>query len=150
MANEEETVAEEIEILAPDQAVTIAGERVVVREFRYVEGMRLAAKIEPLLERLRALMESDEEPDDQQVYDRLVNADPDAMIDLMAQACDHPREWVEALGDEDGMFLANAFWRANRGFFVRRLMLTSPGLRAAVAAGNGVRGAGSVSPSSLN
>jgi len=148
MAETEHKTAEEIEILDPDREVTIAGETVVVREFRYAEGMYLVGMIQPILARLQAFVQGERDPDDFEIYEELVAEYPDEILELMAKACDRPREWVEQLSDEDGYRLQQAFWAANTRFFMRRLMLSSPRIRAAAASRAEEAGDGSASASS--
>lgn len=109
------------EVLFPDQVVMIAGERVVVREFRYLEGLEVAALARPLLERLRQL-HAEGRPAPAMLEALLVEHHA-LVATLMAMACDRDAAWVAALSDRDGIALAAAFWRANSGFFMRRLAL---------------------------
>lgn len=127
----------ELEVLDPDVVLDIDGERVVVREFRYGEGMRLMPRLQPILEILRSLCNGDRDPEDLSVYDEIVQQHGELMLELVAAACDRTLEWVEALPDNEGYRLQTAFWRANAGFFMRRLFLTSPKARAAAAAMQG-------------
>lgn len=123
----------ELEILDPDQVLTIAGETIVVRELRYAEGMRLLPRLQPILDVFQSLIEADEEPRDLSFHDDLMAEHPDLMLDLFAQACDRDRDWIEALPDREGQQVAAAFWRANRDFFVRRLWARSPRAKALAA-----------------
>lgn len=124
----------ELEVLDPDQELQIQGETVVVRELRYAEGVRLMPRLQPVLEVFGELVEGgDDAGDELSFYDRLMAEHPDVMFDVFAQACDRDRAWIDSLSDDDGSRVEAAFWRANRGFFVRRLWARSPRARALAA-----------------
>lgn len=128
----------ELEVLQPDQTITVGGETVVVREFRYAEGMRLMPYLQPIFDVLKGAVNGEERGDADagsiSLYDELIENQAELMISLAAQAADRPREWVESLSDDDGFRLMAAFWRANQGFFTRRLTLTGMSARAMAAA----------------
>ncbi|MDC8804214.1 hypothetical protein PRZ61_12255 [Halomonas pacifica] len=110
------------EVLFPDVALTLStGEQVTVREFRYLEGLEVAALARPLFERIIALHAAGQ--GGQQVLEVLLLEHRDLVSTLMAMACDRGAEWVAGLSDSDGMAIVGAFWRANSGFFMRRLAL---------------------------
>jgi hypothetical protein len=128
MSNDKKT--DDLEILYPDQEIELGGERVVVREFRYREGLEAVAIGRPLFAGLRALIDSapgEVSPED---LDALIGAHRDLWLTLVAKSCGRELEWVAALPDAQAMTLQMAFWGANSGFFTRRLLFG-----AAVAAG---------------
>jgi len=128
MSNAEKT--DDLEILYPDQQVKIKGETLTVREFRYREGLEMAALARPFLAGLRALIESAPGAVVPEALDALIGEHREVWLMLVAKSCDRELEWVAELPDQYAMALQMAFWGANSGFFTRRLLFG-----AAVAAG---------------
>lgn len=119
-----DTTGQDAAILFPDETLTLAGEEVMVREFRYAEGLRAAALARPLLAGLRALIEAqgDIEPE---ALDGLIGEHQAVWVDLLAMSAGRDAEWVGGLTDRDGLALSMAFWRANGPFFTRRLVVAA-------------------------
>ncbi|NAW33246.1 DUF6631 family protein [Halomonas alimentaria] len=112
--------ASDIEILLPDEAVTIEGEEILVREFRYLEGLRAIALARPLFAELARILEEGEI--DALALDGLIAEHHEAWIQLMAISTGKDESWIEGLRDRDGQTLSMTFWRVNSGFFMRRLV----------------------------
>lgn len=116
---------DDLQVLHPEREMEIAGVKVTMREYGFVEGMRLAATAAPVVHDL-SIITGDAKDDGLLEYARLqaVFADHvDAITGMVAQACDQPREWVETLGDADGQTLLFAWWAVNGPFFVRRVLV---------------------------
>ena len=120
------TPTEEAEVLFPDVDVEVRDPdtggtvEVVVREFRFAEGLKVRAQCRGLVAALgQWAAREDGEPEE---YDAIIAANAEAWIRLIARAVDRPEEWVAALSDEDGSKLDVAMWEANGPFFVRRIM----------------------------
>lgn len=111
--------ASDTEVLFPQHELTIDGETVVVREFTFIEGIRLEQRIQPLLDAFEAGAE-DESPG-VELLGRLMADHLDLMIELMATACDRDADFVAGLSDSDGQNLKWTFWDVNRRFFLRRI-----------------------------
>lgn len=112
---------EELEILLPDGTLTVGQEEVEVRELRFGETLRYAVEIRELVEALEGLQAA--EPGDELVlFDAALAGHWQAVLTLVAASTGRAREWIEALGDEDGQRLVYAWWAVNAGFFVRRLV----------------------------
>ena len=125
----EPTAAEDAGILFPDVDVTVrdpdTGEKVTltVREFRFLEGLRLAGTIRPLVESLGvAVPESENEDIDLNVIADAMGAHADIWITCIAQATGRDAGWIGRLSDDDGQALSATMWSANRIFFGRRLI----------------------------
>lgn len=112
--------ADDLAILHPDRQLVIAGVPVTMREYGHVEGLRLHALITPIVDGIKAIALSGELADTDAL--RPVFGDnADAVVQLMAAACDQPVEWVAGLSDEDGNNLQLLWWAVNSHFFVRRV-----------------------------
>lgn len=122
MTDVENTQAGEgdLAILFPERTATIAGVAVVMREYSFMESMKLHALITPLVEGMVGLLLGDALPFDDAL--RPIFGDhADDVVTLIATACDQPREWVAGLGDEDGTQLRLLWWEVNGDFFGRRV-----------------------------
>lgn len=116
--------ADDLEILHPERKLEIAGTTVTMREYGFVEGMRLAATAAPIVHDLSTITGAADDGGMLE-YARLqavFATHVDAITGMVAQACDQPREWVEGLGDGDGQALLFAWWAVNGPFFVRRVL----------------------------
>jgi hypothetical protein len=128
--------ADDLEVLHPERQVTIAGRELVMREYGFVEGLKLRPLYAPLIEALKPVLAEGVLPELEQILDLLVG-DADALPQLMATACDQPVEWVEALGHEHGHDLMLVWWGVNGPFFLRSAagQLFSAKVRATLLAG---------------
>jgi len=111
---------DDLAILFPDRHVTIAGKAVVMREFRWAEGLRLQALIAPIVQHLAHLAEQGELMQ-AAALDALFADHADDLLLLIATACDQPVEWVTALSDRDGSNLRLLWWTVNVPFFATRV-----------------------------
>lgn len=109
----------EAEILFPDKTLTLAGEAVTVREFKYLEGLKLAAIAAPLLSALSQLMTEGEI--DLLKIDQVIADNADIWAQLLAASCDKPVDWLETLSDVEGTQLSWGFWEVNGPFLLRRV-----------------------------
>ena len=114
--------AEDLNILMPDNELTIGGEKIVVREYRFFEGLRLQADEKPFFDDLYVLLaEASRPPSFDDVLDLIGRHDFSVAL-MVGLATDRPIEWVQALGESDGDALLLTWWQVNSGFFVRRVM----------------------------
>lgn len=112
--------ASELEILHPEQFLTIAGQRVCVREYSFIEGLRLARLIDPFVRDLHSrLSQPDAAPDVDELIAAMA-AHEGRIVVFIAAAADVSEDWVRGLNDEDGLKLLYAWWAANAAFFMRR------------------------------
>lgn len=135
----------ELEVLHPERHVLIAGRSLVVREYGFVEGLKLRALIQPFLDGLYAVIAAGAGiPSFEQVQSVLAEH-PDALVDMMAAAADVEPEWIRTLDDQDGEALLTNWWLANAGFFIRRVLRRANSDKLVAAA---LGGEGSTTPSS--
>lgn len=110
----------DLAVLFPDQQATIAGRKITMREYRFVEAMRLQHLISPIVESLVGVALGDAMTFLDAIRPVFAN-NVDAVISLTAIACDQPEEWVAGLGDTDGADLQLLWWSVNAHFFGRRV-----------------------------
>ncbi|MDO8706022.1 MAG: hypothetical protein Q7J84_13855 [Sulfuricaulis sp.] len=112
----------DMEILFPDQTVTIGSETVTVREFRYREGIEATVLARGFLAGLRALLTTTGDEIAAEDLDTLIAEHREAWFKLIAMSCGREVEWLAGLPDREAMKLQMAFWGVNSNFFTRRLL----------------------------
>jgi hypothetical protein len=112
---------DDLGILYPEREAQIGGRAIVMREYGFLEGMKLNALIQPLVDGIAALALSDQIPDPDALRP-LFAENAEAVVKLIAKACDQPEEWVERLDDEAGRALQLLWWGVNNHFFGRRVL----------------------------
>ncbi len=105
-------------VLDPDTEITIAGQVVTVRRFRYLESLKAQGEAAGLL---TALADIPADATLQSILD-LIASHPDDWLRLMARSTGRDIEWLAGLDDADGHNLALMVWQVNQSFFRLRLM----------------------------
>lgn len=128
---------DDLDILLPDQTVTIDGQPVTVRELRFAETLRIGPVMAPIIDMLIDADIDGEEVMRPELFDAALCAHADAWISFIALACRRSPEWVETLSDTDGRLLQMAAVERNRSFFVQRLLLAVELRKRAAASSTG-------------
>ena len=115
----------DLEILYPDQTVTVGAETVTVHEFRYREGLEAAGLARLFLAGLRALMTDTGEEIALEAIDGLITEHRETWLKLVALSCGRDVEWLAQLPNHEAMKLHLAFWGVNGPFFTQRLVLAA-------------------------
>ncbi len=118
VAAKEEQGANDLEVLHPNRSATIAGREVVVREYGFVEGMKMLGMLEPFLADLKQLME-DDQPLTVAACSVLFSQHMDVITEAVAVAADVDVEWLAELSQDDGYHLIMLWWTANGPFYIR-------------------------------
>ena len=118
-----EAGADDLAVLYPERTLTVAGERITVREYGFVEGLRLAGQVGAVVAALAAHAQQGALAIES--LQQVMAAHADAVVQLIAVACDRDPDWIAALPDADGQALALTWWAVNAGFFGRRVVLAS-------------------------
>lgn len=113
--------ASDLEVLHPDRTISIAGRQVTVREYRFVEGLRLRPVLQPLLDRLHDLMQSEGVPSLDAV-ELILGEMATTTNQLILAACDLTEEELNGLGQEEGQMLMDVWWTCNGPFFLRKVI----------------------------
>lgn len=106
-----------LEILHPERIATIARREIVMREYGFVESMRLHDLIQPILLDLRTAVEAGGVPTLDTVLGVLAGHS-DAIVQLLARGADVEPEWVAGLSAPDGEALLYLWWGANGPFWL--------------------------------
>lgn len=133
--------ADDLSVLHPERRITIAGRAIVMREYGFVEGLRLMPLLEPIIADIEAIFTSGDTV--QNSVPPLLATHADALVQLVATAADVDLEWVTSLSLDDGHELVWWWWIVNGPFCVR-----TAGQRVAVARAAAAAGRTSTPPSS--
>jgi hypothetical protein len=121
--------ADDLAIIHPDVTETIAGRRITVREYGFIEGLRVRAFMRPFTADLAAVFAAGGEALVEDVLD-LLGDHIDVVQQAIAQSIATPGElasdedlaWVRGLDDADGDLLVNLWWGVCGLFFVRQVV----------------------------
>lgn len=125
--------ADDLQVLNPERSAVIAGRAVTVREYGFIEGLRLKAQLQPFLDDLN-VRESTGEPIGLPALVELFAAHVDSMQPLLAIAADVEPEWIASLGHQDGCQLLGLWWLANSPFCWLNVEIRRQVQKAAAAA----------------
>ncbi len=114
--------ADDLEILHPERTVEIHGRTLTIREYGFVEGLKLRATMQPFLDELHAMVAQEKGVP---AVERIIGAlatHHSLVVQLIAQAVDVEPEWIKALPARPGKDLMYLWWVVNGPFFVGEVM----------------------------
>ena len=115
--------ADDLQILMPDADLTIAGETITVREYRFFDGLVIVKQAAPFIDDLYNLLGREgAAPPSFDDIEMLVATHRDLVKEMVALSVARTAEWVGALSDTDGDALLLTWWEVNTRFFIRRVM----------------------------
>jgi hypothetical protein len=110
-----------LDILEPGRVIEVGGERLVVREFGFVEQLRAAPIAAPIVVDLARVFDGDESREPSMAeLEAVFGTHYQAFLELLALATGKDLAWLQGL-KRDAYPLLMAFWSVNSGFFVERL-----------------------------
>lgn len=112
----------DLEVLHPEQKLTLGGQMVTVREYGFVESLRIRPLMKPFLNDLHELASTGSDMPLDEVFD-LIAKHQDSCLELAAIAADVDQAFVESLSSPEGENLLLAWWGANGPFFSRQLQM---------------------------
>ena len=124
-------MSEDVEILFPDVDVDVrdpdTGESrtVTVRELRFLDGLHAQAEARELIAALADVVPGAGDGGGEFPLEPVMDAlaeHAETWLALIARATGRPADWIGRLAEADGDALGAAMWRANRHFFVRRIL----------------------------
>lgn len=113
------SAAEELDVLHPERIVTIAGAKVIVREYGGIEWLRLLPAARPMIDAVAEMLEAGSVP----TYDRALEvlaANIDGLLPLIAQAADIDLVIIDSLTPDELELLLMTWWGVNGRFFIGR------------------------------
>ena len=135
----------DLDVLYPNREALIAGRKIVLREYGFVEGLRLRPLTRPFADDLYTVFGKGTPPGYEEVLD-IIGRHADTVLELAAIAADVEVEWVRKLSSADGDLLLLLWWGANSPFFIQNL-LRRVGIEQEVARLQNLAGATSTPPS---
>jgi hypothetical protein len=111
--------ADDLAVLHPNQGVTIAGRKIVMREYGFIEGLRLMPMLDPIIADIRAVLERREPMTGSEQLPPWLATHADALVHLVSVAADVDPEWVTSLTLSDGHELLWWWWMTNGPFCMR-------------------------------
>lgn len=112
---------QDLNVLHPGQTITIAGRQLDIREYGFVEGLRLRPLTQPILDALYQTVATRSTPPELEDILGILADHSEALIALMAVAADVDECWVAGLNQDDGYALMMIWWSVNGPFFIRRV-----------------------------
>lgn len=113
--------ADDLEVLHPERVGIVAGRPVMVREYGFVEGLRLQPLTEPIVASLQSVIGNGIPP--LEAILAILGEHADAVARLIAIAADVEEDWVGGLNQDDGHQLLMMWWGANGPFWLRLAFL---------------------------
>ena len=110
-----------LEVLNPDQSLTIAGREITIREYGFFEGLEVMARASAFVADMHAQCR-----DGELRYSRirrLFGVHADVVSAISAQSADVDAEWVKGLGHADGDLFLSRWFAVNAGFFVHEVVV---------------------------
>lgn len=120
---EETLTNHDLEILFPHQELDIAGEKILVREFSFIQGLKAETLARVMLADLGQLLAEQGEAIALDDLSDLFARHAETYVQLIALAVERSPDWVGDLSDDEGQLLGWTFWAVNKGFFTRRLAM---------------------------
>lgn len=109
---------DDLSILHPNHVVTVGGQELTVREYGFIEGLKLQPLARPFIDDLvRTLAQAGD--DDYELALDVIGRHAEAVVEMVAVAASVDAAWVTALEPADGDLLLQAWFAANSGFFAR-------------------------------
>lgn len=111
--------ANDLQVLHPNLVAILNGREVTVREYGFVEGLKLQPLLQPFLDGLYVLVKADSLPPLDQVV-ALIGYHTDAVMEAIAISADVGQDELKGLKSQiEGRMLLMKWWTANGPFFYR-------------------------------
>jgi Family of unknown function (DUF6631) len=112
---------DQLNIMFPDRDIQLSGEPFTVREFSYIESIKLASKSVGLINSLAGIL-SDQSTVKLSDVETAIADNIEDWIFLLAASIGEEPDFVAQLDDKAGTVLSMAFWEVNGPFLLRRVM----------------------------
>lgn len=122
--------ADDLDILHPERTFPLADRHITMREYGFVEGLRLMPLLDPIISDIRHMLDGGRPLPEIEQVPAFLGQHAEALVELMAVAADADVEWIEQLNADDGHELLWWWWVVNGPFCVR-----SASKRAVIARG---------------
>ena len=116
----DQTENKELEILFPTAELTIAGEKIEVKEYTLKQQLQHNAKFVPFIVSLRQTLGKSKGDFDLDELMECLSANYQDVVELVALSISKPAEFIENLNAREGEDLLMAWWCVNSDFFTRK------------------------------
>lgn len=121
----------DLDTLNPDREIHIDGRVITLRQYRFFEGLDQRARNKPFFDDLYRMFEEHKAPPSFDDVLDVVALHPDAVIEMVVDSAGVEAAWVRELEEYDGERVMLAWWTANVGFFIRRVLRRAAAQRLA-------------------
>ncbi|EHK89816.1 DUF6631 family protein [Aggregatibacter actinomycetemcomitans] len=116
----DQTENKELQILFPTAELTIAGEKIEVKEYTLKQQLQHNAKFVPFIASLRKTLGKSQDDFNLDELMECLSANYQHVVGLVALSIGKPAEFVENLNAREGEDLLMAWWCVNSDFFTRK------------------------------
>ena len=120
-AAEEPSAAEKLASLKPDAPITLAGRKVIVREYSFFEGLEIAHRAAKFIAGMHVMCAGGDLRYAQ--IRRLFGVHKDVVIPIAAQSADVEPEWVLGLKHDEAEVFMSTWFAVNSSFFVHEVIV---------------------------
>lgn len=110
---------DDLQILHPHQTQIIAGKEITVREYGWVEGLKLRSTMQPIVADFQEIIERGQSPEGEDI-EIILSKHAAVVVELIAASANVDIEFMETLSDEEGSKLELAWWGCNGHFFIQK------------------------------
>lgn len=111
---------DDLQVLHPESKAVIAGRSITMREYGFIEGLKVRALAKPIIDSILAAVRENRIPDVDEIQ-YILTEHAESVGRLIAQAADIEPEWVLELEDQyAGDQLMAMWWGCNGPFFLRK------------------------------
>lgn len=116
----DQTENKELQILFPTAELTIAGEKIEVKEYTLKQQLQHNAKFVPFIASLRKTLSKSQDDFNLDELMECLSANYQDVVELVALSISKPSEFIENLNAREGEDLLMAWWCVNSDFFTRK------------------------------
>ncbi|TYB11822.1 DUF6631 family protein [Aggregatibacter actinomycetemcomitans] len=116
----EQNENKELQILFPTAELTIAGEKIEVKEYTLKQQLQHNAKFVPFIASLRQTLRKSKDDFNLDELMECLSANYQDVVELVALSIGKPTEFIESLNAREGEDLLMAWWCVNSDFFTRK------------------------------
>lgn len=111
---------DDVAVMHPEITRTIAGRTITLREYGFIDGLRLRARTQPFVLALEQLFRTSDGLTDDVMA--VVGEHYDLVREAIAQSAGVELDWIEALRGDDAEMLLITWWEVCGPFFVHQIL----------------------------
>lgn len=111
---------DELNVLFPNEKITIAGEQIEVKEYSLIQQLQHRALFMPFVSALRATLSKEEAEFGLDGLMNCISEHYQEVLQLVSISVGKPLEWVQTLTGEEAEAVLMMWWTVNSDFFTRQ------------------------------